>query len=268
MRWRLARRAYVTWHVGIGPDGAEFGCGMSRDGRCRSGKVGDTGIWSASDSIKSNQDAFQDCERRAVTSSDITNAIASDINTDIATAPAGADVPRYDRAARWFHWVTAALVLTALPIGLYCSFLVPGTPDRRFLLEIHKSLGLTALWVIAFRVLYRLCISAPPYERPLGGFVHLTARAAHIALYAIILIMPLTGYVYSAAGGYSLPWFGLFQWPRLLAHDKAVAELSETLHGYGAYALYVLIAAHLGAVVWHRFIVRDSVLARMLPPRR
>jgi cytochrome b561 len=230
--------------------------------------VGDTGIWSASDSVKSNQDAFQDCERRAVTSSDITNAIASDIDTDIATAPASADVPRYDRAARWFHWVTAALILTALPIGLYCSFLVPGTPDRRFLLEIHKSLGLTALWVIAFRVLYRLCISAPPYERPLGGFVHVAARVAHIALYTIILFMPLTGYVYSAAGGYSLPWFGLFQWPRLLAHDKAVADVSETLHGYGAYALYVLIAAHLGAVVWHRFIVRDSVLARMLPPRR
>jgi cytochrome b561 len=203
-----------------------------------------------------------------VTANDMFSARSSDVALAHPDIAATADAPRYDAVSRALHWVTAALVLTALPIGLYCSFLVPGVPVRRVLLEIHKSLGMTALWVIAFRMLYRLCVSAPPYERALGRLVHGVARAAHLALYAIILFMPLTGYIYSAAGGYSLPWFGLFQWPRLLAHNKDLAELGETLHGYGAYALYALLAAHLGAVVWHRLIVRDNVLARMLPARR
>jgi cytochrome b561 len=185
----------------------------------------------------------------------------ADAAPDIATA----DVPRYDAVARTFHWLTAALILTALPIGLYCSFLEPGTPVRRALLDIHKSLGLTVIWIIAFRILYRLIISAPPYAQPLGRLVHGAARVAHLALYGIIIFMPVTGYIYSAAGGYSLPWFGLFQWPRLLAHNKDLAEFGETLHGYGAYALYALVAAHLGAVAWHRFVKKDKVLDRMLP---
>ena len=177
-------------------------------------------------------------------------------------------IPRYDTMSRWLHWATAALILIALPIGLYCSFLVPGTPVRRALLEVHKSLGMTALVIIALRVLYRLVVAAPPYARPLGRMVHLAARSAHIALYAIILFMPLTGYLFSAAGGFSLPWFGLFQWPRLLPHDERLAALGQALHGYGALALYALLAAHLGAVAWHRFIVKDEVLARMLPQRK
>ena len=176
-------------------------------------------------------------------------------------------LPRYDTMSRWLHWTTAALILIALPIGLYCSFLVPGTPVRRALLEIHKSLGMTALVIIALRVLYRLVVAAPPYARPLGRMVHLAARFAHLALYAMILFMPLTGYLFSAAGGFSLPWFGLFQWPRLLPHDEHLAALGQALHSWGAYALYALIAAHLGAVAWHR-IVKDEVLARMLPARR
>jgi cytochrome b561 len=164
------------------------------------------------------------------------------------------DLPRYDAHARRLHWLTAALILIALPIGLCASFLVPGTPVRRALLEVHKSLGMTALVML---------VSAPPYARPLGALVHLASRFAHLALYAIILIMPLTGYMFSAAGGYSLPWFGLFQWPRLLPLDTHIAHLGQMLHGWTAWVLYVLLAAHIGAVVWHRFVARDDVLARM-----
>ena len=80
--------------------------------------------------------------------------------------------------------------------------------------------------------------------------------------------MPLTGYVSSGAGGYSLPWFWLFQWPRLVPLDRGLAHTGEALHIYGAYVLYAVVALHVLAVAWHQFVRHDGVLARMWPASR
>jgi cytochrome b561 len=178
------------------------------------------------------------------------------------TLPAG---NKYDAIQRALHWTMAVVIIVAVLIGLYCSFQVPGTPVRRFLLEIHKSLGMTALVLLVVRVVYRLVKGAPAYAEPLGRLVHLGASAGHLGLYAIMLFMPVTGYIYSAAGGNSLPWFWLFQWPRIVSLDKPLAHLGAVLHGWGAYAIYALLALHIAAVVWHQWVKKDGVLARMLP---
>jgi cytochrome b561 len=83
-----------------------------------------------------------------------------------------------------------------------------------------------------------------------------------------MLFMPITGYISSAAGGHSLPWFGLFQWPRLLGKDAALSHWGEWLHDHGAWVVYAVIAIHIAAVVWHQFYKKDGVLARMLPQAR
>src|SRR5882757_3848126 len=75
---------------------------------------------------------------------------------------------RYDRMQRLFHWGMAAIILAAVALGLYCSFQVPGTQPRKFLLEIHKSLGTTAFALVLLRIAYRLAVGAPGYRRPLG----------------------------------------------------------------------------------------------------
>ena len=177
-------------------------------------------------------------------------------------------VPHYDRVQRAFHWTMAAIVITAILIGLYCSFQVPGTPMRRILLEWHKSLGMTALVMIVFRIAYRLATKAPPYAERIGRLTHLGASGAHLALYGLMVFMPLTGYWFSAEGGYSLPFFWLFQWPRVLTVDKAATRTPEMLHGYGAYAIYTVVVLHVAAVVWHHWIKRDTILARMWPGAR
>ena len=79
----------------------------------------------------------------------------------------------------------------------------------------------------------------------------------------MMLAMPVTGYMFSAAGGYSLPWFGLFQWPRLLSHDEGLAKWGERLHDRGAWIISAIILVHLAAVAYHRF-RRDEVLSRMV----
>jgi cytochrome b561 len=83
-----------------------------------------------------------------------------------------------------------------------------------------------------------------------------------------MIAMPVSGYVGSAAGGRPLPWFGLLQLPRLVAKDRGLAVAANSAHFLFAWAIGFVLAAHLGAVVWHTAIKRDSVLTRMWPSYR
>jgi|SRR5882724_1115929 len=174
----------------------------------------------------------------------------------------------YDRVLRVFHWTMAVIVIAAMVLGTLAAFLVPGTPLRKALLDVHKSLGLTAALLILPRTTYRLLSKAP---RPIDDVGHLTrvgAAVAHAVLYALMFFMPVTGYMFSAAGGYSLPWFGLFQWPRMLDLNAVTASLGEWLHDRGAWLTYAVVCLHIAAVGWHHFYRKDAVLSRMLGPRK
>ncbi|CAM5762443.1 cytochrome b [Labrys miyagiensis] len=173
----------------------------------------------------------------------------------------------YDRVQRAFHWLMAAIILVAIALGIWAAWLEPGTSPRREILDIHKSLGMTALVLVVFRLIYRLAAGEPPYRAAPPVLTHLAARLAHAALYALMFFMPLTGYLFSASGGYSLPWFGLFSWPRLLPLDKARALSGEYLHDRGAWVIGAVLALHFLAVAWHSLVKRDEVLARMLPDK-
>lgn len=185
-----------------------------------------------------------------------------------AARDSAARLPHYDRVQRSFHWTMAAIIIAAMLIGLYCAYQPPGQATRRFLLEWHKSLGMTALILIVLRIGYRLTIAAPPYAERMSRLNHVAASAAHLGLYALMLVMPLTGYWTSATGGYSLPFFWLFQWPRLLPLDKASSHIGEEVHRWGAWAIYAVVGLHVAAVVWHHVVKRDSVLSRMIPGLR
>ncbi|WP_131116131.1 cytochrome b [Lichenihabitans psoromatis] len=189
------------------------------------------------------------------------------LDLDIVRQPAE-PLPRYDLVQRGFHWSMAVIIIAAMLIGLYCAYQPPGQATRRFLLEWHKSLGMTALVLIVLRIAYRLAKAAPPYLDRLGRLNHAAASAAHLGLYALMLFMPLTGYWNSAAGGYSLPFFWLFQWPRIVPVDKAASHVAEELHLWGAWAIYGVVGLHIAAALWHHFIKRDHVLDRMLPRSR
>lgn len=170
---------------------------------------------------------------------------------------------RYDGLQRVLHWSMAVMILLAIGLGIGSAYLPAGHQPRQGLLEIHKSLGLTVLALALLRIAYRLFRGEPPYREALGWRTHLASRSAHAALYALMLAMPITGYMFSAAGGYSLPWFGLFQWPRLLPHDMELARWGEWLHDKTAWLIVGVVALHILAVIWHVAIKRDGVLARM-----
>ncbi|MFK0160936.1 cytochrome b [Rhizobium sp. NPDC090279] len=181
------------------------------------------------------------------------------------TTATAADTPRtrYRPSQRLLHWLMVIVIVPALIIGLYCSYLPQGIPLRRALLDVHKSLGMTAFFLIAIRLPLRLSLGEPAYRRPLDVFNHYAARGAHVMLYALMILMPLAGYTTSAAGGHDLPWFGFFQWPNLLPLDKGLEETAAEIHEYGAYCLIAIVSLHILAALWHHFVRRDEVLRRM-----
>jgi cytochrome b561 len=170
---------------------------------------------------------------------------------------------RFDRVQRWLHWSMALLIFIAIGVGLASAYLPVGQEPRQSLLELHKSVGFTVLVLAIVRIAWRLGTGEPPYRRPLGPLTHLASRVGHAVLYGMMIYMPISGYLFSAAGGYSLPWFGLFQWPRLLPKNADISKWGELLHGRGAWIIVGIVALHLAAVVWHQWIKRDEVLGRM-----
>ncbi|WP_407150815.1 cytochrome b [Bradyrhizobium sp. ORS 86] len=171
----------------------------------------------------------------------------------------------YDPLLRRIHWATAVLFIAAMLIGLYCGLQPAGTSPRRELLEVHKSLGATLFILAILRLIVRAVTVAPPEPGSFSPLVRIAARLNHWALYVILFAMPVTGYMFSSAGGYSLRYFWTFSWPRLFAGDKAVAHAGEVAHGLLAYLVYAAVALHIAATIWHVVVKRDETLSRMWP---
>jgi cytochrome b561 len=173
----------------------------------------------------------------------------------------------YSPGLRALHWLMAALIFVALPLGIWASRL-PSGAQRSEILFFHKSIGMTVLGLVALRIVVRLIAGAPAYAEPLGRLIHTAARSGHLALYALMIAMPVSGYVGSSAGRHPVPWFGLFNFPDLVPKDKALAEAGRNAHYLFAWAIAFVLAAHLCAVAWHAGFRRDTILTRMWPSYR
>src|SRR5580704_8065182 len=95
----------------------------------------------------------------------------------------------YNPGLRALHWLMAALIFVALPLGVWAS-LLPRGEQRSEVLLIHKSIGVTVLGLVALRIVWRLIAGAPEYVEPLGRLTHAAARVGHLALYVLMIAMP------------------------------------------------------------------------------
>lgn len=171
----------------------------------------------------------------------------------------------YHPAFRTLHWLMTLLVFVALGLGVWASQL-PKTGDLRGeVLFVHKSFGVAVLALLVVRVCARIVLGLPAYAAPLGWITEKAAGGAHLALYALMLVLPFSGWVMSNAAGHPVSFFGLYTLPSLVSPDKAMAGQAAEAHELFAWALGIVIALHLLAVVWHVLVKRDAVLTRMWP---
>lgn len=170
---------------------------------------------------------------------------------------------RYSTPAVMIHWITAALVLAALPLGLYMSDLTL-SPFKLKLISYHKWIGVTVLLLVVPRVALRLTRPRPaPQEGP--AWQRKAAAATHRLLYCLLLLIPLTGWLMSSAKGFPVVYLGLVPLPDLVGKDAAIGDLLRNVHASLNYLLMLLLTLHIGAALKHHLLDRDNTLVRMLP---
>jgi cytochrome b561 len=194
---------------------------------------------------------------------------------------------RYTAVAIVLHWAIAVAILFMIPMGLWMHESAEhGDVSARLFsaYQLHKSIGLTVLALSLVRLGWRLMNPPPPMPAHMPGWERFIAVATHWAFYALMIGLPLSGWLYVSTGWSihdeaPLPvathWFGLFQVPALFGLNQAdlgvredAAEAALTAHAYLAYAALGLAALHVAAALKHQFFDRDEVLAHMVPGLR
>lgn len=174
---------------------------------------------------------------------------------------------RWGRVMRWLHWATAALVFALAAIGLLMTEMANSLYKVK-VYALHKSLGVTVLALTLLRLLWRSFDRCRPQASATLG-AQRAARIVHVGLYALLIAVPLSGWAFNSAANFALRWFGLINLPRLVPPSQAWKLWLRILHESLFWALAVLVLVHVVAALWHHFVLRDAVLARMLPmPRR
>lgn len=167
---------------------------------------------------------------------------------------------RYNRVARALHWIIAALIIGNLAGGLLHDAL----EDVINLMPLHKASGMTVLALSLVRIAWRFTWRAPAYPAEMSGLEVFAARATHGVFYALMLAMPVTGWIMSSAAKYPLSWFGLIDLPKLpVSRDDPLYAIGRGGHELLGWMFLALVILHVGAALRHHFILKDNVLRRM-----
>ena len=177
-----------------------------------------------------------------------------------------------NEADRWgapslvLHWLTALLILALAGLGLWMTDLPPSLFKLK-VYALHKSLGITVLALTVLRLAW-LFPGRRPAALPGPRWQRRAALGSHVALYALLLLVPLSGWWYNSTAGFPLRWFGLVALPPLGAADPALKAIARDRHEWLFYALAGVVIVHVAAALWHHLHLRDATLSRMLGRRR
>ena len=128
----------------------------------------------------------------------------------------------------------------------------------------HKTLGLLALALAVARLVNRKAGKLPPWAPGLSTLEQKLVHYAETLLYAAMLVMPLSGFVYCMAGGYGVAVLGLYELPNPIGMWPGLASLARAVHVAAAFALLLPLGLHLGLVIGHHCLAKDGLIRRML----
>lgn len=172
----------------------------------------------------------------------------------------------YTPVAKALHWLIALLLFGLLALGFYMQDL-PLSPQKLQLYAWHKWAGVTVFLLVLVRLAWRVTHRPPPLPEHMPRVMQLAAHAGHVLLYALMIAIPLSGWLMSSAKGFQTVWFGVLPIPDLLDKNRELGDLLQTVHLSLNLLFVAVIVGHIGAALKHHFIDRDDVLTRMLPAR-
>lgn len=170
----------------------------------------------------------------------------------------------YGSITKFLHWGIFILFVGMFILAEVMMDMEKG-PDRWQLYGLHKATGIVLLFIIGFRILWRLSNITPLLPNNMKPFEQKMAHLGHFALYVCMIALPISGYVMSMAGGHGISFYGFFDVINLLPENKGMAEIAHEIHEMAAEALYFLVPLHIVAAVFHHHVRKDDVLTKMLP---
>lgn len=182
----------------------------------------------------------------------------------MATNTASAD--RYSRGAVILHWLIAVLIV----LNYAAAWVAEDMPKeaKMQVMGNHKTIGITILLLTVLRIVWRLMHKAPPLVETLKAWEAALARVTHLALYFLMLAVPVAGWGLHSAFSQGAPvgMFGLFGFPALpVGSDKPTIGMFHELHEVFATLMLVLVVVHVAAALKHHFKDKDGTLRRMVP---
>ncbi len=202
------------------------------------------------------------------------------------------DSSRYGSVSQWLHWTTVALVIVLLVMGN--AFEIETDEPGSAIFYWHSSLGVLVFVLAAARVGWLFFSRPPSLPRTTSRLFRVLARSTHVALYALLFALPISGWLAASSEGAAVPFFGIatvpaWSGPASMAVTAPEANASiaagasaqqargngeeeeggfKELHEVLANALLILAGLHMLAALKHHFVDHDDVLRRMLPRSR
>lgn len=170
---------------------------------------------------------------------------------------------RYDTVTIVFHWLTALFVLALFATGALREY-APRAWRLFWLEDVHISIGIAFTVVLVGRLVWRwaggrrLAAATADFTGPLS-------KAVHWLLYVLLAAQAIIGFNLRWLQGEDFSFFGLFSIPSLYASNRALAHTIENVHNWAAWALVIIAGGHAIAALYHRYVLKDGVLRRMLP---
>ena len=174
----------------------------------------------------------------------------------------------YATTTKTFHWLTALMIITIIPLGAFANDL-PITTDaevafKTLLFSIHKTLGVAVFGVALARIAYAVTRTKPAGLHPDRKLETMLAESVHWLLYLSLVLVPLTGWIHHSAAAITAPiWIPFAQALPFIPKDPTVSDFFGALHGLWAKILIGAILLHFAGAMKHHFIDKDSTLRRM-----
>lgn len=174
---------------------------------------------------------------------------------------------RYGSLSIALHWLMVLLLVAVYVFANLIDTFPKDSPGRDLMKTWHFTMGLTILATVIVRIVVRLTSVSPRITPNPPAMQNLAAKAMHLALYAMMLGLPIAGWLILSASGKPIPFYGL-QLPALIGENKDLAHTIKEVHETVGTAGYFLIGLHALAGLYHHYFAKDDTLLRMLPERR
>ncbi len=174
------------------------------------------------------------------------------------------DLEQFPVSMRFLHWLTAAMVLTILGIGVA---MVASLADYHQLVSIHRPLGFLILVLVVIRFVNRQFSTMPAFPATVSSGERFIAHASEMLLYTLLFVQPLVGWGMLSAARYPIVLYGPLHLFPILPHSVMLYAALRKAHTVLAYLLFFTFIAHFGAVLFHTLILRDRLFSRMAPYR-